>query len=149
MADLNEQLPDGYYFVDETTITPEDVIDLRDAADWGTERNVELWRKVIDQSMATVGIRNSTDLLVGVGFLAGNIRHAILCDFVVHPDHRGIGLGRSILSRRINIADAFGIPYLYTELSKTNTLKTYYESLGFKTEANLYGRAARRHPDEL
>lgn len=96
-----------------------------------------------------MGVRHERGLLAGVGFLAGNLRHAVLCDFVVNPEHRGQGIGRAILNRRINIADALKIPYLYTELAPTNKLTKYYEELGFVATGHAYTRAARRHPSEL
>ena len=149
MPRLSEQLPETYTYADPGTIAPNEVIDLRDAADWGTERNEDVWEGVLQQSIATIGVRDSRDSLVGIGFLAGNPRHALLCDFVVHPSHRGIGIGSAILNRRINIADALNIPYLYTELAATNKLRKQYEELGFISTGHAYTRAARRHPSEL
>jgi GNAT superfamily N-acetyltransferase len=147
MNTLPETLPQGYSFA--STFSPQEVLDLRASSDWGTEHSTDVWQKVIDLSIASVGVRNESETLVGVGFLAGNPRHAVLCDFVVHPVHRGRGLGRAILHRRLNIADAADIPYLYTDLAPTNRLRSYYERLGFISTGHEYTRAARRHPAEL
>lgn len=149
MHTLPELLPDTYGFVDQSSITSQEVVDVRDSAHWGTERNLELWQAVIDQSIASVGVRHENGLLVRVGFLAGNLRHVVLCDLVVDPDHRGRGIGMAILNRRVNIADKLQIPYLYTELAPTNKLAGYYEELGFIANGHAYIRAARRHPSEL
>lgn len=147
MSQLSDQLPDGYKYT--SSLSGEEVVDLRSESGWGTEKNTELWQRVIDESIASTGVRDETSKLVGVGFLAGNARHAVLCDFIVSPDHRGKGLGRAILNKRVNLADELEIPYLYTELAPTNSLKTYYEELGFIATGHAYTRAARRHPEEI
>ena len=141
-------LPERYCMIDKMGLDPESVIALRDAADWGTERNPDVWKTAIEQSLATVGVVGPQQNLVGVGFLAGNIRHAVLCDLVVHPDHRGRGLGQAIVRRRVHLADQMRIPYLYTELASTNNLASLYEELGFVATGNAYTRAVRRHPLE-
>jgi GNAT superfamily N-acetyltransferase len=147
MSSLSEELPESFEFAGQVFAT--EVVDLRDYSQWGTEKNPELWRTVIDQSIATTGVRNADHELIGVGFLAGNLRHAVLCDFVVRPDYRSIGIGTAILNRRINIADGLNIPYLYTELAPTNRLRQRYVDLGFTANGHAYTRAARRHPSEL
>lgn len=149
MSNLPETLPPEYAFVDQTAITANEVIVLRDAGEWGTERSEELWQSVLEQSIATVGVRDGGDTLVGIGFLAGKPRHAVLCDFIVHPEHQGRGIGKAILNRRVNIADDMHIPYLYTELAPTNQLRRHYEELGFIATGHAYTRAARRHPSEM
>lgn len=148
MTQLDESLPKYYEFAHK--ITGADVSILRDSSNWGTITDHDLWQRTIDESIAVVGVSHPTHpLLVGIGFLAGNSRHAILCDFLVHPRHRGQGIGQAILNRRINIADELEIPYLYTELSPTNKLEEYYKGVGFIASSHMYSRAARRHPAEL
>jgi len=141
MPDLPDRLPEDYTYA--SALTAEEVIDLRSKSGWGTEKNTELWQRVINDSIAAIGVRDDTSELVGVGFLAGNPRHVVLCDFIVNPDHRGIGLGRAILNKRVNLADQLEIPYLYTNLAPTNRLQTYYEELGFVATGHAYIRATR------
>lgn len=148
MRKLPEILPTDHCFDDELGIFGTEVIDLRDACGWATERSVPLWDEVIERSLATVGVRYKDDDLVGIGFLAGNLRHAVLCDFVVHPDHRGMGIGTAIINRRLNLASQVGIPYLYTELSPDNVLRTYYEKLGFVATGSTYFRDTRHQSTE-
>jgi GNAT superfamily N-acetyltransferase len=147
MSNPPDQLPQGYEYA--SAITAEEVVTLRTESGWGTEKSTDLWQRVIDESIASVGVRDEADTLVGVGFLAGNPRHAVLCDFIVSPDHQGRGLGRAILYKRVNLADELEIPYLYTELAPTNRLKRHYETLGFIANGHVYSRAARRHPAEV
>jgi GNAT superfamily N-acetyltransferase len=142
-------LPDDYYMVDGFALQGQEVVILRKQSEWGTDFNVGLWQSVIDKSIASVGVVGPKQNLVGVGFLAGNPRHAVLCDLDVHPNHRHKGIGQAIVRRRVQIADQLEIPYLYTELAPTNSLRSLYEELGFQAAGNAYTRAARRHPSEL
>jgi GNAT superfamily N-acetyltransferase len=145
MANSNSKapLPDNYSFVYKDTIAPQEVIALRSASNWGRENSILVWQEAINQSIETVGIRDANELLVGVGFLIGNSRHALLCDFTVHPEHRSQGLGKAILDRRLAIADEAGIAYLYTDISPTNTLRNRYLELGFVASGNIYERKSR------
>lgn len=132
----------NYQLVDKHDITAEDVLGLRDASHWGTVRDLVKWKSAIDTSLATVGVRADSSELVGVGFLAGNTRQAILCDFLVHPEYRGKGIGKLILNERLKIADQLGVDYIYTELSPSNSLRQYYAEVGFDSANNMLTRAS-------
>ena len=69
---------------------------------------------------------------MGIGFIAGNYRHAVLCDFNVRKEHQRKGIGRAILLARIKRAEELKIPYLYVSLHPSNPLRTLYEQLGFQ-----------------
>lgn len=142
-------LPEPYNFVNRLGVTPEAVIGLCNAANWDTELNPDVWQLTISHSLATVGVTDPNSDLVGVGFLAGNNRHAVLCDLVVDPNHRGRGIGTAILLRRMSIADQLDIHHLYAELSPTNNITRLCIELGFRALDNVYVRANRRHPSEL
>lgn len=146
MQPLPELLPSSYNFVDQETIKPEEIVRLRSSANWGTETDLGVWQKVLNDSLATVGVRHENNALVGVGFLAGNIRQAILCDLVVAPDHRSKGIGKEIVNRRLNIADRLGIRYLYVDLAPTNTLASYYGDLGFVVAGQTICRTIHPQP---
>lgn len=135
------ELPNGYLMVDKYGIAPESIINLRDAAGWRTQEDQGVWDIILGQSLSVVGVEGPGQKLVGVGFLAGNVRHALLCDLVVHPKHRGIGVDQAIVRKRIELAEQMGIPYLYTELSAASGLTSLYEELGFvATGSAVYER---------
>lgn len=136
-------LPDGYTFSHRSSITAEEIIGLRQKSNWGTEKRTEVWKECIARALAVVGARDPASELVGVGFLVGNLRHAVLCDFTVLPDHRGWGIGTAILEKRIEIADSLEIPYLYTDLVPENPLRQKYLDLGFVASGNLLNRHTR------
>jgi ribosomal protein S18 acetylase RimI-like enzyme len=123
-------LPKGYTFVWRETIRSEEIMQLRASVGWLPDKPYR-WDECIERSLSVVGIRDSSETLVGIGFLAGNLRHAVLCDFCVHPAHRGKGLGKALLDARLEKADELAIPYLYASVSAENTLRKYYEAKGF------------------
>jgi GNAT superfamily N-acetyltransferase len=124
------KLPDGYEVCDSSGIGAWEVIDLRLSVGWQSDTE-ERWDKCLAESLAVVGIRSDAGELVGIGFMAGNNRHAVLCDLVVKPDHQNKGLGSTILDERLRIADELGVKYLYTDVAPTNTLRYRYDDLGF------------------
>lgn len=127
-------LIDGYHFSEETLITPAKIMEHRQAVGWGVESE-DVWLACISHSLAVVGVEDSSGLLVGVGFLTGSIRHAVLCDLVVHPDHQGRGIGKAILDKRMSAIEALGVKYVYTDIVNTNPLKQYYIELGFENSS--------------
>ena len=87
------QLPEGFELITDKSITPEEILDVRQ--DPMDARALEVWQKCIDQSLFVVGVREiNSQRLVGVGMLAGNQRHAELVDGTVHPAFRQRGIGR-------------------------------------------------------
>lgn len=138
----NIQLPEHYSFADRGTISPDEVVAVRKSTGWEAGDTEEGWRQNLDTALAVVAVRDErTQELVGMGFLVGNRRHAILCDFNVRPEHQGKGLGTAILKKRMQIADEeLKIPFLYTSLADANPLKETYKSLGFAATGDNYFR---------
>lgn len=134
------KLPENYVIVGKEEITSEEVIDVRKSIGWGAGLQ-EDWKLIIDTALAVVGVRDSvTGLLLGVGFLVGNKRHAVLCDLCVRYEYQGKGLGTVILNERMRIANEFQISFLYTNLSEDNTLIEKYKAFGFIKNENTYFR---------
>jgi len=136
------QLPENYSFVDREDISPEEIVAVRKSTGWEAGDSEEGWRQNLDTALAVVAVRDDrSSELVGMGFLVGNRRHAILCDFNVRPEHQGKGIGTAILQKRMQIADQeLKIPFLYTSLAETNPLKETYKSLGFAATGDNYFR---------
>lgn len=127
---MNNSLPDGFSFVYNDEIQVDEIIKLREKVGWESY-DVDLWKRCVSESLITVGVSDGSGL-VGVGFLAGNSRHAVLCDLVVEPVYQGKGLGKSLLVERLNFADKNHIRYLYTEISESNPMGNLYKELGFQ-----------------
>jgi ribosomal protein S18 acetylase RimI-like enzyme len=124
-------LPAGYYFVDKTSIQPEEVIALRESVSWRGDA-IDRWQKCIDQSLTIVGVRDSDSTLVGMACIAGNVRHAVLCDLAVNPIHQDRGIGTAIMSELLKEINDLGISYLYAELADTNPFRSQMLEYGFK-----------------
>ncbi len=70
---------------------------------------------------------NST--LIGVGrALADGLDCSYLCDVAIHPEYQGIGLGRNIINKLIELSFGHKKIILYANLGKEG----FYKKLGFK-----------------
>ena len=82
---------------------------------------------------ATVAIRSDSGQLVGAGCLLYMGLQGELCDLSVLPDHRGNGLGKALVARRLQIAEERNVDSLYMPyLEPTNTIGHYYLERGFR-----------------
>jgi ribosomal protein S18 acetylase RimI-like enzyme len=130
----------GYSIVDKSDISPEEIMTLRGMVGWDPDTS-ERWQECIERSLAIVGARDTDGQLIGMGRLVGDVRHAVLCDLAVVPEHRGQGIGSMILDERIRIADEMDVAYLYAELAADNPLARKYQDLGFVATGNGLFRA--------
>lgn len=141
MLEKLKSLEQKYTLVDRDQILPEEIIDLRKSIGWEEGDTEEGWKQSLETALAVVGARDTEKgELVGVGFLVGNLRHAVLCDFNVSPKYQGQGIGSAILDERMRIAEELDIPYLYTSLAETNPLRDKYRELGFVATGDTYFR---------
>src|SRR5687768_1548231 len=136
-------LPQGISFCDQSKIVTQEIMTLREKVGWAVEDNV-VWQQCIGQSLAVVGACDENNRLIGIGFLTGSIRHAVLCDLTVAPKFQNKGIGTAILYKRLVIASELNIRYIYTDLAKTNPLGSTYIKLGFeKTGSGLFRDATK------
>lgn len=127
----NAVLPNEYYFVNKAQINPAEIIALRESVNWKGD-TVDRWQQCINQSLAIIGVRNAESRLVGMACIAGNVRHAVLCDLAVNPTYQHKGIGAAIMSELLKIADSIGVSYLYAELADTNPFRDSMIRSGFK-----------------
>lgn len=130
------RLPEGYQFADPRSITVKEVDAIRHSVGW-MQDDPHRWRHCLDSALEVCGVRTKEGALVGIGFLTGSYRHAVLCDFNVHKDHQRKGLGKAIIAHRMKRADELKIPYLYISLAAENPLRNLYQQLGFKAVGDL------------
>lgn len=128
-------LPKQYYFIDKTIIQPTEIVALRESVNWKGD-TIDRWQVYIRQSLTIVGVCNAQSHLVGMACIAGNIRHAVLCDLVVHPKHQNKGIGAAIMSALLKATDGLDISYLYAELAETNPFRNHMMRSGFKATGN-------------
>ena len=71
--------------------------------------------------------------LVGIGFLLGGPRHAMLCDICVDPSNQGEGHGRKLVESLVQAADDLQIKYVtLTYDERSPWLADLYGSVGFE-----------------
>lgn len=121
-------LSKGYHFVYHD-IHPEEINKLRRKFDWNPD-TPEKWRTCMDESIFS-GIRYNQEL-VGIGFIAGNSRHGVLCDLSVDPQHEDRGLAKSLVNELLQLAKQKGMKYFYLHMSTPSPLREEYLSLGFR-----------------
>lgn len=67
--------------------------------------------------------------LVGAGrAMADGLDCSYICDVAVHPSHQGIGLGKQIVSRLVELSHGHRKIILYAVAGK----EPFYEKLGFR-----------------
>lgn len=88
-------------------------------------------------------LAHDDDKLIGCGFLKGlSPTSGELKRLCVSPDYRGHGLGKSLITARIDAARALGITDLYADTVRGNRpMLSLYESLGFQYTDRYDGNA--------
>lgn len=67
--------------------------------------------------------------LIGVGrALADGLDCSYICDVAIHPDYQGLGLGRNIINKLIQLSTGHKKIILYANPGK----EAFYNKLGFK-----------------
>lgn len=135
-AVFNENLPDGYRFVEKDNINPEEIIKIRKSIGWDGGGSIDDWVKYIEQSLATICVQDSLGELVGVAMLVGNTRHAVLCDFTVGAAHQHKGIGNAIMARVLKQIISLKTSYIYAELAETNPFREKMLQAGFEVTGN-------------
>lgn len=128
--DTNEpvELPGEYSFV-YTNILPEEINELREKFGWNPD-TTQRWQECLDASIV-VGVRRNQEL-VGIGFIAGNARHGVLCDLSIDPAHEDQGLAQAIIKETLRLAKEKGMRYFYLHMSTLGSLREEYLNLGFQ-----------------
>lgn len=131
-------LPESYEWAQTEDIQPEEVIKLRESVGWDGD-SIETWQKCLKDSVHVSAVRDDKGELVGIGFLSGNARHAVLADFDVNPNNQKEGIGRALVSDMLKVADDLEIKYLYTSLANPELYAEALGELGFVSkEGNLF-----------
>lgn len=124
-------LPEKYHFVDKLSVQPTEIIALRESVSWKGD-SVDRWQECLHQSLAVIGVRDADSRLVGMACIAGNVRHAVLCDLAVNPIHQKKGIGTAITAELLKTTSSLGISYVYAELADTNPFRDQMLRSGFK-----------------
>ena len=95
--------------------------------DW-YHANVEDLSRALDRSQYTVSAY-SADRLVGFGRAVADGLHAMIYDLIVHPEHKGTGIGSEILGQLVERCREDGI--CDVQLFSARGTAGFYERNGF------------------
>lgn len=124
-----------YHFSDNNTVPVKSIQLLRQSVGWIPDSE-EVWQETLDTALG-VALAWKEEELVGIGFLVGTKRHAVLCDLAVSPDHQRNEIGRHLVTQLMDVAQEKGVRYttLYYDEAKP-WLTDFYQSLGFQSISN-------------
>lgn len=128
-------LPTESHFAESSSLNAHEIMSLRQSVGWDPDTE-ERWKSCIKDSLAIISVRNDAKELVGMAVIAGNLRHAVLCDLVVNPNHQRKGIGEAIMHKALDTADRISITYLYSELAESNPFRDKMLQSGFQITGN-------------
>ncbi|MGI8647280.1 MAG: hypothetical protein DLM55_09645 [Acidimicrobiales bacterium] len=117
----------------DRSVTPEEIKNLQYSVGW-SGGDLEDWLSCIGHSLCVATARDiSSNELVGIGFLAGNVRHAQLVDLTVHPRVQRHGVARQLVQLCLGFVVEHGIKYVgLTWAESSPWLKDFYFRAGFR-----------------
>ncbi len=125
---LNQKNMKNYSWIyDQSDINWNQLSDLYRIAPLGNKAANDLKVVFSNSKFKCFVFDNST--LIGVGrALADGLDCSYLCDVAIHPEYQGIGLGRNIINKLIELSFGHKKIILYANLGKEG----FYKKLGFK-----------------
>ena len=115
----------------DPNLNAKEIVALRALNGWDSDESE--WELCLKQNLLNISVRNENGVVIGVGFLCGNQRHAEIVDLVVHPDYRKQGIGREIVQLVVDYVIKQKIKYFgLTYDTNYPWLKSFYESEGFQ-----------------
>ena len=125
----------SYDFSDTHAIPVGAVQDLRQSVGLVADSS-QVWEEAMTDALGVASAWQETEL-VGIGFLVGTRRHAILCDLAVAPDHRQNGIGRRLAEQLVDTARQKEVRYTTLYYNEARPwLANFYQSLGFQAMTN-------------
>jgi len=134
---VDEGLPQQstYEFSNRRDIDVTEIQTLRASVGWSRDTE-EVWQGTLEKAL-TVSSVYSEGKLVGIGFLLGAERHAVLCDICVTPEHQSEGIGTKLVHSLVEAANSQGIKYVtLTYDEKSPWLEDLYRESGFQPISN-------------
>jgi len=111
-------------------ISPADIQSLRESVGWQADSQ-EVWQVTLDTALSVRAV------FVGIGFLVGSPRHAVLCDVCVKPAYQSRGLGGKLVASLVEDAKRKKLRYItLTFDANAPWLKDWYGKHGFRVAGN-------------
>jgi N-acetylglutamate synthase-like GNAT family acetyltransferase len=123
-------MPPPYEVSLDRYIDPTEIQTLRASVEWGTDE-IEVWQTTLETALAVASVRQNQEL-IGIGFLVGSPRHAVLCDVTVHPKAQKEGVGGNIVDALVGQAEDQQIKYVTLTFNEQSPwLEKFYRKHGF------------------
>lgn len=119
------------YAVREELPTPDEFLELRDAAEMASRSREAVERGLPNSVYGVTVVHEPTGETVGMGRIVGDdgsVYH--ICDMAVHPDHQGRGLGTRIMDSIMNYVEETAPPNAYVNLMAD--VDGFYEQFDFE-----------------
>ena len=127
--------PDNFTITRNGIVDPKEIVTLQvesGSTSWGIG-TANLWATCIEQSLSIATARDRKGILVGIGFLTGNFRHAQMADIAVHPQVQRKGIARCLVEELIAFARENEIRYVTCLRDPSRPwLQSFYKSVGFR-----------------
>ncbi|MCA0360297.1 MAG: GNAT family N-acetyltransferase [Armatimonadetes bacterium] len=110
---------------------------------WASHRPEETARRSWDRSLCLSAFLGQDQ----VGFarvITDGATHAWICDVMVHPDHRGQGIGKALMRACLDHEEVSGLRLVTLGTKDAHTL---YEQFGFTSENRLMALRRPENPD--
>jgi N-acetylglutamate synthase-like GNAT family acetyltransferase len=104
------------------------------AAFWAKERTVEDLAIAITHSKPVISVWNDQQLIGFARATSDGIYRATIWDVVIHPDHRGSGLGRQLVQTVLAHPHMNRVERVYL---MTTHQQRFYERIGFEANASV------------
>jgi GNAT superfamily N-acetyltransferase len=123
-------MPSPYEVSLDRHIDPAEIQALRTSVGWDPD-DAEVWQCILETALTVASVRQSQELM-GIGFLVGSSRHAVLCDVAVRPQVQKEGIGGSIVDSLLQQAQDQRIKYVTLTFNEQSPwLEDFYRKHGF------------------
>ncbi len=110
----------------------EEVPDLRETIGWA--RRDSDFPVLFERCNFWGGVKNEHGKLIAFGYVAGmGLQHGYMEDIIVHPDYQGQGIGKKVVVRLLEEADAYGLEIVTLTFEEKNA--KFYAGCGFTVGA--------------
>lgn len=99
------------------------------AAFWAKERRIEDWEIAIANSDPVIGVWDGEKLIGFARATSDGIYRANIWDVAIHPDYRGLGLGRKLVESVLSHPKMNRVERVYL---MTTHQQQFYERIGFQ-----------------
>lgn len=106
---------------------------FRLGAFWAKERNIEDLQVAIANSEPVISIWDDRRLIGFARATSDGIYRATIWDVVIHPDYRGVGLGRKLVETVLSHPRMSRVERVYL---MTTHQQRFYERIGFECNAS-------------